>query len=231
MPLVLAVFVLIPVQLEICPVVPIRDLHLFSFLNRLVQGINIMEQVRIFRGVRRHAAHVVHPLVEIGARKLPKIVNQLFPLLVGHGPGKQQAVDQHMQLRFRNIRNVVHVGVKRAFLFLAGLRIPVFPDPFIPIDVIIRRKQVLDIAFDRRPVDLDPVFALQLFNDFLLRHAVIRVRVFPEDLQNVDDTGFLAVLLIHVQTPLSHRRPPQLFPNLHHRQSQTFTIAKVSSRQ
>ena len=60
--------------------------------------------------------------------------------------------------------------------------IPVFPDPFVSVNVIICRKQVLDIAFDRRPVDLDPVFTLQLIDDFLLRHAVILIRIFPEDL-------------------------------------------------
>ena len=57
-----------------------------------------MEQLRILRGIRRHAVHMVHPLIEIGAGQAAQLVNQLFSLPVRHGPGEKKAVDQHPEL-------------------------------------------------------------------------------------------------------------------------------------
>ena len=50
----------------------------------------------------------------------------------------------------------------------------------------------------------NPVLMILALTELAI-HAVwiLLDQLFPEDLQNVDDTGFLAVLLIHVQTPLS----------------------------
>ena len=75
-------------QFHIRSIVVVGNPDLFPGGNRLVQDIDGVEQLRILRGVRRHAVHMVHPLVEIGAGKLSELINQLLPLLIRNRAGK-----------------------------------------------------------------------------------------------------------------------------------------------
>ena len=60
------------------------DKAIYACLDGLVQDVDVVEQLLVLRGVRGHAADMVHPLVEIRAGKTAEFIDQSFPGLIWH---------------------------------------------------------------------------------------------------------------------------------------------------
>ena len=188
-------------QLQIRSVITVGDPDLFSVGNGLVQHVNGVKQLRILGRIRRHAVHVVHPLVEIGAGQLPQLIDQLSPLLIGHGAGEQQTVDQHPEFGFRKVVLIVQIRVDNVFFPLPRLLIHVGAHNLRVLNIIPGVNQVGDIPLHGRPVHIQSVIILQLLRDLLLGHGMVEIRIFPQDLQNIQNDDFLSAFRHHPAAP------------------------------
>ena len=158
--------------------------------------------------------HVAHPLAEMGAAQFTQLFDQFLPRLVGHRTGEQEAVYQHVEFRLRELMLIVQVRINNVLFLLSGLLIRMGPDHLPETDVIVRVDQVGHIPLDGRPVDLDPVVVQQLVRNLLLRHGMVHIRVFLQDVQNIQDNDLLPAVQWHMRfspfLPVPPARPLHL---------------------
>ena len=170
------------VQLEVLAIAVINEADFPPLLDGIVQHIQIQQNLLVVRVYEfRQMGNMLHFGMEVFVSKPYQLLNQPFGLCAGKRAGEEDAVDQHPQFRILKLaRHKADAALQRNL-----------------IPHILKEHK---IVLDRLPSASNTIVCSQQIHDFLLRQAVVAVRMLLQKLQEPHVQKLLVLQSIGIHT-------------------------------
>ena len=191
-----AVAVAALVELLIRAVFEVPEPDSMSLGDRLVEQLDVVEQLLVVGLVLRHSGNVPHARLEVDIGEGRELLDQLLVLLIGNVVGEKDTVDKQTQLAVGELALEIKVGEDHVLLLVTVL-VAEHADGLAVVDVIPELDQVHQVALDSLAVELHVILALEDLLYLLLAQTMILVRVALEDVEDIHDRQLLRLLGVH----------------------------------